>query len=167
MKKFQNGKIWETKGREMKRTKKMRQENMWFMLIVTIWLLVISVMDVRSRCVPFRILAAGGICTALILVIQCGYDMEEYAQAARGAIPGILLLVFGAVTKKSGYGDGIAVLLVGMLLRDGKIFLLLGFSLFLISICSLILLVFKKVRRSTKIPYLPFLTAAWLMVMAL
>ena len=93
--------------------------------------------------------------------------MEEYAQAARGAIPGILILVLGAVTKKTGYGDGIALLLVGMLLRDGKIFLLFGISLFLISVSSLILLVFKKVGRSTKIPYLPFLTAAWLLLMVL
>ena len=150
-----------------KKTKKMREEDMWFMLIITVWLLSISILDVRSRCVPAWILAAGGGCTALILIYQCGCDMEEYAQAARGAIPGILILVLGAVTKKTGYGDGIALLLVGMLLRDGKIFLLFGISLFLISVSSLILLVFKKVGRSTKIPYLPFLTAAWLLLMVL
>ena len=75
--------------------------------------------------------------------------------------PGGLLLVTAYVTKKAGYGDGIVLLLLGMALGGDKSLLIFGLSLLLISVWSLILLVFHKAGRNTKIPYLPFLTAAF------
>jgi len=67
-------------------------------------------------------------------------------------------------TKKAGYGDGIVLLLVGMVSGGGKGLWIFCISLFLISIFSVILLLCHKVRRNSEVPYLPFLTVAWILI---
>lgn len=78
-------------------------------------------------------------------------------------LPGILLLVFAIATQKAGYGDGIVLLLLGMVAGGGKAWLLLGVSLFFVSAASVVLLVLRKAGRNMTIPYLPFLTVSGLL----
>lgn len=137
---------------------------MVFMAIITIWLLGMSIMDIRSLRVPVWMIGAGAACILAVLAYRCGRDAGEYGDILRGMVPGVLLLAYGAVTKKSGYGDGIVMTLLGMVLREGRVFLLFGISLFLISAWALLLLAMKKGKPSTRIPYLPFLAAAWILI---
>lgn len=136
-------------------------------LFVTLWLLALSIMDIRSCRVPFWLLAIGGAGIGLAFMFQHNGQTRDCMEAIKGMIPGCLFLVIAFVTKKAGYGDGLVMLLLGMVLGLGRSMALFGISLFLTSICSLALLAFRKVRRDTKIPYLPFLTAAWLMTLNL
>lgn len=133
---------------------------MWITIFTAAWLSAVSIMDIRSRRVPVWLLLVGGIPTLLAGVYKGG---EGYYMLL-GALPGILLLGTAFATKKAGYGDGIVLLFLGMGLGGGKSLLLFGVSLFLISVCSLVLLALKKAGRNTGIPFLPFLSAAWLMV---
>ena len=131
---------------------------------ITIWLMTVSIMDIRSRKISIWLLLSGGI----LVLATCGNQFAAGSLALYdilgGMVPGLLLLAIAFVTKKAGYGDGMVLVLVGMVVGGGKSFVIFGVSLFLISVFSIILLLFRKVRRNSTIPYLPFLSAAWLLI---
>lgn len=139
---------------------------MWMILPITVWLLTGSVMDIRNRRVPIWLLLTGGIPSLTVIFFQCVISGREVVDILKGMLPGTGLLLVAFVTKNAGYGDGIALLCLGIVLGGGKSLLLLGLSLFLISIFSLTMLVTRKAGRNTGIPYFPFLTGAWLIVVA-
>lgn len=126
-------------------------------VLMTGWLLAISFMDIRTRRIPVWLLIPGGILTGTASV----YQYSGCFDLLRGLLPGMLLLVVALVTKKAGYGDGVVLICLGAVVGGEKALLLFGFSLFLVSVFSLILLALRKVGRNTAIPFLPFLTAAW------
>lgn len=136
---------------------------MWTKLFVTGWLLACSIMDVRTRRVPVWMLALGGVLCTLSAVIQGNGSLD----ALRGMLPGILLLLIAFATKKAGYGDGIALSCLGLVLGGSGCLLLFSISLFLTSLCAMALLAVHKVRRDTSMPFLPFLGAAWIIVLLL
>ena len=89
---------------------------MWSMLLVTGWLMIAGIMDVRTRRVPIWMLVLGGalaICAAF-----CQHS--GFQEALKGLLPGTLLLLIAFVTKKAGYGDGIVLGCLGMALGSGK-----------------------------------------------
>lgn len=134
---------------------------MWITFCVTGWLLVSSAMDIRTRRLPVWMLVLGGIMAAAAIWNR----QIRYFDILGGMAPGMFLLLTAFATKKAGYGDGIALSCLGAALGGERGLLLFGLSLFLMSVCSLILLGLRKVGRNTGIPYLPFLTAAWILVM--
>ncbi len=132
---------------------------------MTLWLLVASMIDIRTRRIPMWLLAVGGVCAVPALARQLGGGFGGCAGLLKGMAPGILLLGIGFMTKKVGYGDGIGVLLVGTVSGGGKTMLLFGTSMFFMAFCALVLLVLQKARSGTRIPYMPFLALAWLLLM--
>lgn len=136
---------------------------MWIVQVVTIWLLVISIMDIRRRRVPVWMLALGGALTLFTLVYRYESGKMDCFELLNGMLPGIVIMLIAFFTQKAGCGDGVVLLCIGMAAGGGKSFLLFGASLFLISIFSIILLAMRKVGKNTRIPYLPFLAAAWLL----
>ena len=124
---------------------------MWIWVCMTGWLLVSSVMDIRTRRLPVWLLVLGSSLSAAAVL----YQKSGYFDILRGVMPGLSLLAIAFATKKAGYGDGIG---------GEKVLLLFGLSSFLLALCSLVLLVFRKVGRNTGMPFLPFLTAAWIVV---
>lgn len=133
---------------------------MWILICVTGWLLAASVMDIRTRRVPIWMFVLGGGLTAIVIF----YHKSGYFDILRGTVPGLCLLAIAFVTKKAGYGDGIALSYLGMVLGGEKALLLLGISSFLLALCSLTLLALRKVERNTGMPFLPFLTVAWIII---
>lgn len=125
-----------------------------------IWLFSISAMDIRSRNVPVWMLAPGGILAGIRFM--CRQDVM--GDMLMAMFPGIILLVIALVTKKAGYGDGIVMLFLGILSGGGVSLMLAVASLFFTAVFSLIMLGLRKVRKDTRIPFLPFLAAAWLVV---
>ena len=136
-----------------------RMKNMWNILLVTGWL----IMDVRTRRVPVWMLALGGVLAAWAVFCQYG----GYPEVLKGCLPGLLLVAVAFATKKAGYGDGIVLCCLGVVLGGERSLLLFGISLFLISLCALILLALRRVKRNTGLPFLPFLAVAWILVVNL
>lgn len=133
-------------------------------IAVTVWLIMISIFDIRTRKIPVWMLMAGCVCAAPILAVRWSGGVVGYGDVLKGMLPGVLLLVAALGTKKVGYGDGAVLLLLGTAVGGPKSWMLFGISLFFISGFSLALLALKKVKGRTKIPYLPFLAAAWMLV---
>lgn len=136
---------------------------MWSIVTVTGWLIVSGIMDVRTRRIPIWMLALGGVLAAWAV---CCQD-RGYLEAMGGLLPGALLLLLAYATKKAGYGDGIVLCCLGIVLEGGKSLLLLGVSLFLAALFALALLAMRRAGRNSSLPFVPFLAAAWLIVVFL
>ncbi len=112
-------------------------------------------------------LVLGGAFAGLTVVCTCGFTLAECVEMVKGCVPGTILLFMAAATGKAGAADGIVLIFLGIC-TGGKICLaIFMLSLLLISIFSGILLVLRRVGRNTRLPYLPFLSAAWLLGQAL
>ena len=131
-------------------------------VLVGVWLLAVSILDVRYRRVPAFLLALGGVPIVLSAICRCGNEGAACIDILKGMLPGAILLVAAFATGKAGYGDGMVLLLLGMTGGEDMVILLFGLSLFFISICAVVLLGRKKADRNTRLPYLPFLATAWL-----
>lgn len=137
---------------------------MWKTLGIIILLIILSIYDIKSRCVPVRILAGAGFLSviyAVSCIINSSYSVMECSLAL---IPGILFLAGGRITSKIGYGDGFLLIILGLLLGVRALVTVFMGSLFLTGILSGLLLFCGRVRRNTPIPYIPFLTLAVLVV---
>lgn len=131
------------------------------------WLLMASVLDIRSRRLPVWFLALGAAAALLAAVCRCLLIPAEWLEVIKGCIPGAVLLLTAVTTKKAGTADGIALICLGMCLDGGSCLLIFMLSLLLISVFSGILLALHRAGRNTTLPYLPFLFAAWLLAQAL
>lgn len=138
---------------------------MWITLCLTVWLFIIGAMDIQSRCVPVWTLGFGGVLAICSLICQFAAAGSSWVDIVWGMGPGILLLLLSLVTKNAGCGDGMAMLFLGVTVGGGESWLIFGLSLFGIAGYSLVVLVLQKAGRKTRIPYLPFLAAAWLLIM--
>lgn len=132
--------------------------------IILTYLLVLSVQDIRERRVSVMLLTVGGI-----FAVGClGYEMfvgrVNGLVPLLGSLPGVFLLVVARISKKAGYADGIVLLWLGLLGGYGDGVFVMGISLLLIAAVSMILLVLRRVKKETRIPYIPFLTAGYLLL---
>lgn len=132
------------------------------------YLSLLSVFDLREKKVPVILVAAGSVAVLIVRfyegVVSDISNIDEVrllAEIVLGMVPGIFLLVVAKITGKVGYGDGAVLLILGIL--DGYLMCaaLLCISLFLMAMLSIGLMLLRKVCRNTKLPYLPFLTAAY------
>ena len=136
--------------------------------IVSIWLLCLSVSDIRSRNVSAWLVGVGG---AIALVVSFVENLPEVAEheiwlryagnVLCGMVPGVCLLLLAVATKTVGSGDGAVLTLLGAVTGFQKTILVLCVGMFLAAFGSIVLLVVKKVNRNTCLPFLPFLAAGW------
>lgn len=132
---------------------------MWLTVLTMLWLLGISITDIMRRRVPAWMLVPGCVLAGITMVIQPGA-----ARDVLGILPGVILLATAFATKKAGYGDGIVMLFLGIVEGSGESLLIFAAGLVFAAVFSLILLGLRKAGRNTRIPFLPFLAAAWLIV---
>lgn len=109
-------------------------------------LLVLSAEDLQEHQLFMPVVAELGL-TGLFRILAAG--------EAPALLPGILLLAAGYLTEENiGYGDGWLVLALGMWMSSGEIFrmLLVG---------SVLSLIWGVCFHRKEVPFVPFLTAAY------
>ena len=132
----------------------------WFVLI---FLAVASVIDWRKREIPMSLLfiMSAGI---TIFAIYCK-DITIWYRLAGGAL-GMMLFVVSTVTKEAiGYGDSWLILLLGVYLGIFRVLQLLFASSILAVLFAVFYLCVRKWNRKATLPFVPFLTIAYLGVM--
>lgn len=134
---------------------------MWKDIITAGWLLVLSVMDIKKKSVPLWLLGIGVVNTAVILLTEGLSSGLDGWLLCRSLFPGAMFLVTAAATDKAGYGDGIVLLMLGLMSGSEICLLALTAGLFLIAVFSGALLALRKVKRNSRIPFLPFLAVGW------
>lgn len=134
---------------------------MWGVILTAVWLIAMSVVDIRSRQVPLWMLMVQAVLAAGML-IGGGINGELSAGGiCRALIPGVILVVIALSTKKAGWADGVVLLLLGVQTSYEKCMVAVLMALFLMAALSAVLLVFHKVKKDTRLPFLPFLTMGW------
>lgn len=130
--------------------------------IINVYLLWGSWRDLKKKMISDQYLWFGGIAGiiySLIKMIAGGFVWEERFMAY---LPGLLILAVAKITgEKIGYGDGWVVLILGNFLELFEIYAMLQFAVILAAVVSVGLLYTKKAGREYRIPFLPFLWAAY------
>ena len=133
--------------------------------VLLVYLLVLSICDAKRCKVPLVWVGIGLIMAGITVIADCILSPDKWQwivmRAMLGTLPGIFVLFTGYSTHKVGYGDGLVLMGVGILLGYRTCFLLICFSLLFMSICCILLLLFHRGNRNTKIPFLPFLTVVY------
>lgn len=130
-------------------------------ILTAVWLIVMSVVDMRNRQVPLWMLTVQAALAAGIL-IWGGINGElSIGGICRALIPGVILVAIALSTKKAGWADGVVLLLLGVQTGYEKCMVAVLMALFLMAALSAMLLVFHKVKKDTRLPFLPFLTMGW------
>ena len=84
---------------------------------------------------------------------------EENLKLIIDAIPGILIYIVAFLSReKIGKGDALSLIFIGMAAGFETVLSALFISLTITALLSGILLTLKKVKKDTRIPFLPFLS---------
>ena len=134
-------------------------------IILLVYLSVLAVLDWKYKKVPL-VMMFGGTVVALLLrfgtLMQGNCDWRLFVVSmAAGVAPGLILLILARITGKIGYGDGLALLNVGLFTDCMMCMRMLGLSLTVMSFVSIGLLMIKKATGNTRLPYLPFLAVTY------
>ncbi len=134
-------------------------------IAILFYLAILALCDWRERKVPLVLLAAGGLAATGMKINELLRNTDNWrwmlVSVLLGILPGLLMLAVARLTAKAGYGDGLALLILGLFTDYMTCMALLCFSMLIMSLFSIAMLSVKKVRRETKLPYLPFLAAVY------
>ena len=132
-------------------------------VLILIFLALLSVFDIKTKQIPLWLILTFAVIFAGMCFVN-GY--VGHAALLLRLLPGIFLLAVAFATKQSmGYGDGVALLLVGLLLDIWTSTALLLLALLISAATSVIILLSKKGDRQTKLPFMPFMLAAWMVML--
>ncbi len=122
-----------------------------------------SIRDCKKREIPVVLLILLGVVVLLSLFL-----CREKSLLARagGAAVGLLLFLISKCTKEAiGYGDSWLILILGVYMGGVEVLEVLFVASLAAGICSLVVLWKAGWKRTTTIPFAPFLSIAYLGVM--
>ncbi|MDE5932736.1 MAG: prepilin peptidase [Lachnospiraceae bacterium] len=126
--------------------------------IAMIYMGVCTIFDIRHREIPLLLIIFGMAAALGINLWQVREGAVTAAEVGRALIPGVFFLLTSFLTgEKVGYGDGLLLIIAGLLLGAYRCFLALCIGLVFSAAISLFLLLFRKANRHSRIPFAPFL----------
>jgi leader peptidase (prepilin peptidase)/N-methyltransferase len=126
---------------------------------ILLFLALCTYFDVRSKQIPVKLILVFGFIIGGIFLIGRYFNNDDILWRI---LPGIFLLLISFVTNQAmGYGDGLVILLIGLLLEININMTFIMMALLLSAVASLIILILKKGNRNTRLPFMPFLLTAW------
>lgn len=143
--------------------------------MVDIFVLVIltglSVSDIRNKKVSRKVLTLWGILTVIWKIVdlyQIRVFLEKMEQTnvddLAGIGVGVLFLLVSKVTEEAiGYGDSVAIMILGGYLGFWKVVGVLAAAIFTSGVCSVILALRGRVKT---MPFFPFLTLGYILMLA-
>lgn len=130
---------------------------MWIELVLFLFLAVCAVFDGLYKQIPLIVVWLGML-AAVCLRLYGAMGENGMAAVVLSLIPGMgFFLLSFCSREKVGYGDGWTLLMIGLFLGAYQCFLILLVGLLAESAVSIVLLMFKKMRRDREIPFVPFL----------
>ena len=131
-------------------------------VVLGVFLLIEGIRDLQKHKVSMITVMIAGI---LGVIFQFGIIQENGLKIIGGILIGIMLLLLAKMTReKIGYGDGWIFVVTGIYMGFRNNMYLLLLSLFLASLVSICLLVFKKVNKKTELPFVSFVLPGYLLL---
>lgn len=132
--------------------------NMAITIITGVYLAVMAVIDRQKKKIP---VLPGALCILVIVCVQL-VARVNWSQWIPGVLVGLFLYGVSKATRGAvGEGDALVYFLTGAALgffRNLELFIL---SLFFSALAAGFLLVFRKVGKNYKIPFVPFTALAY------
>ena len=129
---------------------------------IIVYMLVLSVLDIRSKKVPTVMLWV----FVALLALELGINSHGriYLSLLGGAV-GLVMLVVSRLTKEAlGYGDGMLILGLGIYMGLWDVLWLLMFAFFGAGMLSIGLLIFRKANKKTTLPFMPFICGSYILL---
>lgn len=127
--------------------------------VICTFLIICSVSDIRTRKISTVFLVGMSVVTVLFCLVSKDRSIVDMAGGI-GIGAGFWLL--SKYTKEAvGYGDSWIILLLGGYMGGRRTVELLMIAFFLAGISALVGIQFRKWNRKSTIPFVPFLTAAY------
>lgn len=139
---------------------------MWKWAGLICYLIILSIYDIRIRKIPSVWLVIGGVAALayLIYLCLCQPFSEFWPEMVKGWGPGLLMLAAGRLSGKIGSGDGCVLLVAGSILGSVKMMEVFMGSLLLAALTAVVLLIFRKAGKNDKMPFMPFLATAVILI---
>ena len=146
--------------------------------MVDIFVLVIltglSVSDIRNKKVSRKVLTLWGILTVFWKIVDFYQirvflekmeqtNVEDLVGICAGIGVGVLFLLVSKVKEAIGYGDSVAIMILGGYLGFWKVVGVLAVAFFTSGVCSVILAFRGRVKT---MPFFPFLTLGYILMLA-
>ena len=129
-------------------------------IIALIILSGLSIMDYKIRKVPRDVLL---ICMAGSVIYQVVTKEVNWGLSAAGGFVGILFLMMSRLTQEAiGYGDSLAIMILGIYLGIWGLLEVLVTSFFILAVIALFFLAVRQKKKKVTFPFYPFLTAGYL-----
>ena len=141
-----------------------------FGAVLLVFMTALSVYDIRTRKLPVAILRAG-IALALVrpalFFLLSGPSTEQQrllTVALLGALPGLTVTALSFISDKIGRGDGIVLIMMGMFENCSFVTAVSCIACFSLAVFSGILLALHRVGKNSRMPFVPFLTGAYIVL---
>jgi leader peptidase (prepilin peptidase)/N-methyltransferase len=131
-------------------------------IIIAIALLVLSVMDIMFKRIPFLIIV-GLIIMALLSALML--EPTNVVLTVTGAVVGLVFIGVSKVTgEKIGYGDSLLILALGIFLGFWKVMIVALIAFFASALFAIIMVSCKKKNRKASFPFVPFIALSYAIV---
>ena len=120
-------------------------------VIMGVYLISLSYSDMKRRKLSVGVIVLGFLSA---LVFQAITGIESWRAVAGGILTGFLF--------KIGYGDSLLIIVLGTFLGMWKLLILLLGAFGLAAAVSILLMIKRKFTRKSMIPFVPFLTVAYM-----
>ena len=122
-----------------------------------------SLFDIKTKRLPDVSLVLGLVASVLVRIAFKGQPFLSYALAA---IVGFVFILVSYVTdEKIGYGDSFVILSIGILVGLENLLFILFSAFIMASLFGMAVLVNKGFRKDVGIPFVPFIFAAFILLL--
>lgn len=129
----------------------------WLLIFGSVFL-ILSVYDVRSKRIPAPGFITVAVLSVLCLILNNEGDLR-FTDIIFSCMPGLVLVVLSILSDgKIGVGDGLLIACLGPGLGLERIAYVLMGALLAVSVFGGILLISRRGRKNTEIPFVPFIT---------
>lgn len=136
-------------------------------ILFEIYLIKLSIDDVRHQCVRISTLIGVGVllfCRLVIKLVSCESTLFYVLLLI---IPGLFLILISLISHQIGLADGIIVVQMGLVWMNFMVYITVAISIIFSGIYSLILLCSGRCSKKTGLPFIPFLASANLLLLIL
>lgn len=128
-------------------------------------LLLLSVIDIRYKKVPLILLIVSNLGA---LWYQCVMNETDTWLLFMGFAVGILFFFISRVSREGiGYGDSWGIMVLGIFMGIWGVLEVLAASFLLLILAGIVCMLRGKLNRKSTLPFFPFLTAGYVMVVFL
>lgn len=117
--------------------------------------------DMQKKEIPIWPVWIGIILAVVVWICRIFTGEAEFTEMIFAVLPGLFLLVIGFFSKeKVGFGDGILLIMIGLMVGFSFCLGILCVGLMSACLYALFLLIFRRAGRGDSFPFVPFLALA-------